>query len=342
MTKRNNRFKWLGILLLLLIVTGSFVIYKVFGPNTAVSGNEYLYIHTGSGFDDVMTELERGKYIRDAFSFGFLAKRANYPAHIRAGKYKISPGMSNYEMVRMLRSGRQEPVKLVINKLRTKEDFAKLVSANLEANADSIRYILNDSAYLAAYELNGYTAMCAIMPDTYEFYWNSSADKVFRKIVKNYLSYWNDERKQKAASKKLSQQQVITIASIIEEETNMAEDKPKIASVYLNRIKHGAPLQADPTLKFAVGDFTIRRISGELLRVQSPYNTYTNAGLPPGPICTPSKSSIEAVLNAPDTKYYYFCATPELDGRSVFAETLAEHQKNARAYQKALNERGIH
>lgn len=342
MTKKKSSFSLVAVILLVLLAVAAYAAYKIFGSNTSRPDTVYLYIHTGARYDDVLTELEKQGYLKDLSTFSFVAKRANYPSRVRAGKYKIEPGTSNYNLVRMLRSGRQTPVKLVINKLRTQEDFIKMVTANLEANADSLRYLLNDSAYLAHYELNGYTSMCAILPDTYEFYWNTSADKVFQKIAKNYLSYWNEERRQKASAKHLSQQQVITIASIIEEETNMVADKPKIASVYLNRIKKGTPLQADPTLKFAVGDFTIRRISGALLQVNSPYNTYTHAGLPPGPICTPSKATIESVLNAPDTKYYYFCAAPELDGRSLFAETLDEHMKNARAYQKALNERGIY
>lgn len=242
----------------------------------------------------------------------------------------------------MLRSGRQEAVKLVINKLRTKKDLAEFVSAQLEASEDSILAILDDTAFLSQYGLDTNTAMCLVVPDTYEFYWNTSAKKFFSKVAANYKNYWNETRLQKAAAKNITKEQAIIIASIVEEETNMEADKGNITSVYLNRLRIGMPLQADPTLKFAVGDFTIKRITGELMQVVSPYNTYKNTGLPPGPICIPSKTTIDAVLNAPDTKYLYFCAKPDFSGYSVFASNMMEHMVNARAYQKALNERGIH
>jgi UPF0755 protein len=184
--------------------------------------------------------------------------------------------------------------------------------------------------------------MCLIIPDTYEFYWNTSAYNILQKIGKNYFTFWTDERKQLAKAKGLPVTKVATIASIVEEETNINEDKGNIASVYINRLQKGIPLQADPTVKFAIGDFTIRRVTGEHLMFNSPYNTYMYASLPPGPICTPSKKTVDAVLHAPDTKYLFFCAKEDFSGYSVFAATLAEHQKNAKAYQKALDAKGIH
>ena len=202
--------------------------------------------------------------------------------------------------------------------------------------------MLHDPVYLSQFGLDTNTAMCAVMPDTYEFWWNTSADKAYRKLAKYYKDYWTPERKQKAQARNLTPPEVITLASIVDEETNNNAEKPQIASVYLNRMKEGMRLQADPTVKFAVGDFTIKRITSAITGTPSPYNTYYTAGLPPGPICTPSRKSIEAVLNPAETNYLYFCAKEDFSGSHRFAATYAEHMKNASLYQRALNERNIH
>jgi UPF0755 protein len=338
--KRSKTGRILFTLLVLLTLTGAFALYNVFGPATGKEG--YLYIRTGSGYNDVKQQLQDSGFIRGSYFFNLLSNYAKYPQHVHAGKYMIHKGMSNYNLIRMLRSGRQEPVKLVINKLRTKQGFARLVSATLEADSISVMQMLAETTLLSQYELDTNSAMCAIMPDTYKFFWNTTADRAFRKIAKNYQSYWNDNRKQLATNMKLTPKQVMIIASIVEEETNKHDEKPNIASVYINRLRIGMRLQADPTVKYAVRDFALRRITGQHLQAASPFNTYMYLGLPPGPICTPSKTTIDAVLNAPDTKYVYFCARSDFSGYHAFASTLAEHQKNARAYQKALNERGIH
>jgi len=329
--------------LAVIIAACLYLAFKVFGPNTGnFTEGEYLYIRTGSSFDNVISALEKGGFVRDIRSFRLLADEANYPQHIHPGKYRIAHGMSNYNLVRMLRSGRQEPVKLIINKLRTKQDLINMICTHLEADSTVLRQMLLDTTYLAQFGLDTNTAMCAIIPDTYEFFWNTTADKAFRKIAKNYTRFWTDERKAKAAARALTPVQVIIIASIVDEESNKIEDKPKIASVYINRLRKGMRLQADPTVKFAIGDFSIRRITGAHLAYQSPYNTYMNAGLPPGPICTPSPQSIDAVLNAPETSYIYFCAKEDFSGYHRFASTDEEQAKNAKLYHDALNARGIH
>jgi UPF0755 protein len=320
-----------------------FFVFEIFGPNTgSFSHGDYLYIHTGATYDDVKKTLQADGFVRDMKSFDFLAKRAGYPDHVHAGKYKISHGMSNYSMVRLLRSGRQTPVKLVINKLRTKADFIRLLSTNLEADSAVLKQMFTDTVYLAQFGLDTNTLMCAVMPNTYEFFWNTNADKAFRKIEKNFARYWTEKRKQQASAKGLTPQEVITVASIVDEETNNNPEKPNIASVYLNRLKNGTKLQADPTARFAWGDFTIRRITSVQTSLQSPYNTYYVKGLPPGPICTPSAASIDAVLNAPNTTYLYFCAKGDGSGTHLFASTYDEHRKNAQAYHQTLNARGIH
>jgi UPF0755 protein len=201
--------------------------------------------------------------------------------------------------------------------------------------------MLQDNVFLSQFGLDSNTAMCAILPDTYEFWWNTSAEKAYKKFAKYYKEYWTADRLQKAQQKGLQPAEVVTLASIVEEETNYNPERPTVASVYLNRLRTGMKLQADPTARFAHGDFTIRRITSAITSIPSPYNTYYAAGLPPGPICTPSKKSIEAVLNAPKTNYLYFCAKEDFSGSHRFAATYAEHQRNASLYQQALNRRGI-
>ncbi len=333
----------LKVVLAIILIIGAVGAWIVFGPNTgSLKNGEYLYVRTGATYAEIMNQLDSGGYIREMNSFKLLAERANYPNKVKAGKYKISSGMSNYNIIRMLRNGQQEPVKLVINKLRTKQDFVRFVSTQLEADSASVWALLRDSAFLAEYNLDTNTALSAIMPDTYEFYWNTGAEKIFRKIAKKYTGFWSDERRAKAREKGLSPAGVMTMASIVDEETNKLTDKPLIASVYINRIAKNIPLQADPTVKFAIGDFSIKRVTGVHLKYESPYNTYIHSGLPPGLICTPSMSAINAVLNAPQTDYIYFCATPALDGSSAFTASYEEHLKNAAAYAAELNRRGIH
>lgn len=333
---------WLLFTLLVLAGFGGFVAWKVIGPNTGdMQKGEYLYIPTGASYQLVMNELVQGGYIDDAASFDIIAKRANYPAMIKAGKYKISAGMSNYNMIRMLRSGRQEPVKLVINKLRTKQDFIQFVTERLEPKPEEIADILNDNKFLAEYGVDTNTALTVIIPDTYEFYWNTSAAKVYDRLAGYYEKYWTGERKALADSLGLTPTEVIILASIVEEETNKNDEKGNVASVYLNRIEKNMKLQADPTVKFAVGDFAIKRVLKIHTEFDSPYNTYMYAGLPPGPINTPSKATINAVLHTEPTKYLYFCAKEDFSGYHNFATNYNEHLTNARNYQKALNEAGI-
>jgi len=332
-------------LLIVIIIAGLllFAGVKIFGPNTgSMKQGEFLYVHTGSNYQQLKTALQAGDFINDMTSFNFLAEQAKLPSHIHPGKYKITDAMSNYDIIRLLHSGRQETVHLVITKLRTKQDLWRLLSTNLEADSTTLKQMLRDPVYLSQYGLDTNTVMCAIMPNTYFFKWNTNADKAFKKIEQTYAGFWDDVRKKQANSQGFTPAQIITIASIVDEETNITDDKPKIASVYINRLRKGMKLQADPTVKFAVGDFTIRRVAGAMLQNTSRYNTYMYEGLPPGPICTPSVGSIEAVLQAPKTTYLYFCAKEDFSGYSSFASTYDEQLKHAHAYQKALDARGIH
>ena len=338
--KKSRGLFYVSIVFILLLL---FIAYKVFGPNIiSHTQGDYLYIHTGASYEQVSASLEQGGFVSDMSTFGLLARMAKLPEHIHAGKYKISNGMSTYHIIRMLHAGRQTPVKLVISKLRTQQDFVHVLCTNLEADSATLKQMLHDPEYLSQFGFDSNTVMCAVLPDTYDFFWNTTADKAFRKIEKNYTKFWSDERRQQAKDHGLTPVKATIIASIVDEETNMTADKPKIASVYINRLHKGMKLQADPTVKFAIGDFTIRRITGPMLETPSPYNTYMYEGLPPGPICTPSPGSLDAVLQAPETTYLYFCAKEDFSGYSNFASTYDEQIKNAHIYQQALNARGIH
>ncbi len=344
--KTNNKSGWKKAALAgaaVFLFGVAFLFFKVFGPNTdGFRKGAFFYIPSGATYSQVLTALEKEGFVRDIRSFDFLARRANYPAHVHAGKYRIGKGMSNYNIIRMLRSGRQTPVKLVINKLRTKTDFIRFVCQNLEADSVVMAQMLNDNVYLSQFGLDSNTALCAVVPDTYEFWWNTSAGKAFTKFAGYYKQFWTEERKSKAKALGLKITEVVALASIVEEETNNNPEKPKIASVYLNRLKLGMKLQADPTARFAANNFALKRITSAITSIPSPYNTYFSTGLPPGPICTPSKKSVDAVLNAPRTDYLYFCAREDFSGTHRFASTYTEHQKNAALYQRALNQRGIH
>lgn len=316
--------------------------FLLFSSNTGTFKNKaVVYIPTGSTYENVKLILQENHIVSNMESFDKMARRMSFPNAIHPGKYQFTEGMGNYTMVQMLRGGKQVPVKLVINKLRTKNDIIKKICSNLEADSNQMRALFKDTAFLNKYQIDSNQIQTIIIPDTYQFYWNTDAKKAIEKIAKNYSKFWTNDRKQLAKKLNLTIPEVITLASIVEEETNMEEDKPKIASTYINRIRKGMPLQADPTLKFAVGNFALKRLLTVHTQFASPYNTYQNPGLPPGPICTPNTSTIDATLNAPETTFLYFCAREDFKGYSNFASTYEEHQQNARKYQQALNQRGI-
>lgn len=252
--------------------------------------------------------------------------------------------MSIFTIFRKLKGGRQTPVELTINKFRTKRELAKYVGSKLECTESDIYRFLTNNDSIQPFGVKQETLMTLIIPNTYEIYWNSSPSDFMRRMNKESNDFWTDSRIDNAKLLGLSKEEVITIASIVEEETNNNEEKPTMASVYINRLKAGMALGADPTIKFALGDFSIRRVTfGHISSTAgSPYNTYRNKGLPPGPICTPSISSIDAVLKAKKTDYLYFCAKADFSGSHSFASTAEEHFDNARKYRKALDSLKIH
>ena len=330
--------KFLLVLFLIVILAGGFAAWKFFGPAVSNTGDDFFYIHTGSNYQTVKEVLIQKKHLNTTFWFDLASKLLKYRT-IRPGRYKLTKGMSIFELVRMLRSGNQTPVNFVITKLRTKEDFAK--KAGIQFEFDSLQMIsyLNNPDTLKDYGLDTNTVMAVLMPYTYSLKWNSRPEALFENCYSAFKKFWTKERLTKADSLGLDRFQVITLASIIEEETNNTAEKPTIASVYLNRVKKGMLLQADPTVKFAMKDFGLRRILNVHLQTKSLYNTYMYTGLPPGPICTPSIETIEAVLDSPKTDYLYFVASSNFDGSHVFTTNYEDHLKYAKEYQKALDKR---
>ena len=342
----NNKKIITGVLLALVLV-GSIFGYKYyttyFSKNTTqkVEDKTYLYIRTGATYDDVLNSLREKDYLLSVDQFDKVARQRGYDEKIRPGKYPIKPGMSNLDLVRMLMGGKQEPVKFTFNNIRLKKELAAKVGRNLEADSLRMETILGDDGYWKKFGFTAENCMVLFLPDTYEFWWNTDTDEFVDKMAKEYKKFWTDERKAKAKNIGLSQADVSIMAAIVEKESNMRDERPTIAGVYMNRLNKGMKLQADPTVVYALGDFTVKRVLNADTRIDSPYNTYMYAGLPPGPICLPSKNSIDAVLNYKKHTYIYFCAKEDFSGYHNFATTYDEHLKNAAKFQKALNERGI-
>ncbi len=345
--RKKHKGKIIGIVALLLsaagIVAGTWLYGYIYGDNMSPANKTepFLYIPTGANYEQVCALLSEAG-LKDTESFRRVAEKMNYPNKVKAGRYRLTEGMSNIELVRMLRSGRQIPVKVVFNNIRLMPQLAGAVALSIEADSADIVRLLTDSVYLAGFKFTPRTVPALFIPNTYEFFWNTSATGFMERMSKEHDRFWNDDRKEKARAIGLTPTQVSTLASIIEEETQMNGEKPTMAGVYLNRLRLGMPLQADPTVKYAAGDFTIKRVLNKHKEIQSPYNTYMHQGLPPGPICIPSIASVDAVLNYVKHDYLYFCAKDDLSGYHLFARTLEQHNRNAQAYQKALNKLKIY
>ena len=340
--------KWIrpvaGVFILAAIIVFYFGYRKVYKPNVRVEnekGTSYLYIRTGSSFEQVLSSLMANKFLCDEKSFEWMAVKMNYPNKVKAGRYKIKNGMTNRQLLVMLRAGKQDPVNVVFNTIRFKQELASTIGEQLETDSSELLKLLNDDIYLEQFGFNKQTVPAMFIPNTYEMYWNTSADEFMKRMFREYNNFWNAKRLRLADNAGLSPVEVITLASIVNEETQKNDEKPIIAGVYMNRLKIGMPLQADPTIRFALGNFGIKRIYEKYFEIESPYNTYKNAGLPPGPICIPSISSINAVLNYQKHEYLYFCARGDFSGYHDFARTLSQHNQNAAKYRKALNRAGI-
>jgi UPF0755 protein len=333
----------LTILMIVAVVIALNLFRNILKPNVRTENNApvSVIIPAGSNFNDVREILYKKGLIIDHRSFEWVAERKNYPNLVKPGHYIIKASMDNNDLVNMLRSGEQAPVKVVFNNIRLKSDLAGNISRQIEADSVSLMKCWNDREFLKTLNTTPDKILMIFIPNTYEFWWTTDAYDFTRRMYKEFKNFWEGERTQKAGYTRLSISEIIILASIIEKETQKNDEKPSIAGVYLNRLRKGWPLQADPTVVFATGDYDMKRVLTIHTKIDSPYNTYKYAGLPPGPICIPSIASIDAVLNYRKHDYMFFCAKDDLSGYHAFARTLAEHNRYARAYQKALNERRI-
>lgn len=329
------------VIVLFAIMAGYQVYNAVMKPNVAVHGQKdfSLFIPTGADFDQVKDSLYGNDLIVSHKSFEWWAEKRDYTDDVKPGHYILRNGMSNRQLLNLLDGGLQTPVKVTFNNMRTVAQLAGRIGEQIEADSADIVNYLSDPSNLADLGFNRQTIPALFLPNTYEFYWNTNAAQFAEKMKKEYEKFWNGERLEKAKNIALSPVQVSILASIVDKETNKTEEMPRIAGVYLNRLRNGWLLQADPTLVFAVGDFNLKRVLNIHKEVESPYNTYKYPGLPPGPICIPSLASINAVLNAEKHNYYYFCAKDDFSGYHVFAKTLTEHNRNAQRYQRELGRR---
>ncbi|MBO7137089.1 MAG: endolytic transglycosylase MltG [Bacteroidaceae bacterium] len=323
----------LAIILIGIAVFTTLSLINSKAPNEENGKGRLIYIDRDDTADSVRTKSALG------WRWGVYSRVFSY--HTRTGRYHVLPGMTCLQLYRLLRNGTQEPMNFVVPTSRTMDKLAVTLSQSLMVDSAEIATALTDSTYLATRGYTTATIPALFIPNTYEVYWDISVDKLIERMERENNRFWTAERKAKADACGLTHEQVATLASIVDEETANDAEKPMIAGLYLNRLRIGMPLQADPTVKFAVGDFSLRRILGKHLKTVSPYNTYLIEGLPPGPIRIASIAGLDAVLNHAEHNYLYMCAKEDFSGTHNFATTLSEHYRNARAYIKALNARGI-
>ena len=316
-------------------------IYYFVGNFSQSDKTEYVYIYDTDNLDDVSKKLSAFSTERAITAFRLMARHSGYADHIRSGRYEVRPDESTITVFRHLKNGRQSPVMLTIPESRTTDRLAGALSKKLMLDSASVAILLKDSSFCAKLGYDPANIVCLFVPNTYEVWWNTSLDNLMARMQKEHDHFWDADRTAKAKAIGLTPNEVCTLASIIDEETANNAEKPMIAGMYINRLNKGMPLQADPTIKFALQDFALRRIYHDMLTYNSPYNTYRNIGLPPGPIKIASVAGINAVLNRVEHNYLYMCAKEDFSGTHNFATTYQEHLRNAAKYSKALNDRGI-
>jgi len=314
--------------------------HYIFDPN--VKTDYVLVIREKMSFDELYSKLESDKILNNYKAFKWVAKRKDFTKSVKPGRYALKAGMNTNELINKLRSGDQDPVDVTFNNVRFKEELAGKVCKYIEADSLAILNLFSNTEEIEEWGFNVENYRAMYIPNTYQMYWTTTAEAFAERMNQEYLRFWSEERKSKAEKIGLSPIEVSILASIVESETAKNDELKTVAGLYINRLHRGIPLQADPTVKYAVGDFSIRRVLNSHLEIDSPYNTYKNAGLPPGPICFPSITSIDAVLNHEDNNYIYMCAREDFSGYHNFAATLAEHNRNAEKYREALNQNKIY
>lgn len=341
MAKKKTIYIFLAAGLFLAAIAAAAGAFYLSLNGNAVEKEGCVYVRSGETYDELFGELTGGGFLKRPARFDKTASLVGFDGDPVPGHYRLREGMSYLQLARTFQRGWQTPVRVTFNNVRTLPQLAGRLAGQLEADSLQLARVFLNDTIPARYGYTPETFIGMFIPNTYEMYWTVSPAGFLDRMQQESGRFWNAEREQKRERTGLSRNEVITLASIVYEETQKTDEMPRVAGVYLNRLKTGMLLQADPTVKFAVGDFTLRRILFVHLEADSPYNTYKYAGLPPGPICMPSVAAIDAVLNFEDHHYYYFCAREDFSGYHNFARTLAEHNRNAARYQQALNQRGI-
>lgn len=326
------------LVLSVLMISFTYYAYQIcYTPNILVGKeNRVIMIPDSADFKKVQEILHEGDYVQDLLSFSFLAKLMDYDKAVKSGRYTLRANMTNLEAIRYLRLGLQEPVKVTFNNVRLIPELSEKITKNLEITPEQFEAALVKFAMTNSYGFTKDNVLCMFVPNTYEVYYNSSAEQLIQKMHDEYEKFWNTERQDKAAALKLTPIEVSILASIVQAENTRGDEASRIAGLYINRLKQGIPLQADPTLVFASGDFTLKRVLNVHKETDSPYNTYKYAGLPPGPINMPGITAIDGVLNYEKHDYIYMCAKEDFSGRHNFAASYSDHMKNAQRYQTAL------
>ena len=327
----------IAIVAIVAVATLSFAFYTLKGPVIKLEETVYIYIYPYDNAASIMEKIKEAAHPTTMLGFEILAKHNNLDKQKKTGRYAIHDGDNMHGLYLRLVSNNQTPVMVTIPSTRTIEQLATTASNQLMFNADALNKLLTNKHYYTYLKYTKETLPCIFIPDSYELYWDISPEKFMIRMLREHDLFWNESRRNKAKAIGLTIEEVATLASIVDEETNNNAEKPIVAGLYINRLKRGIPLQADPTVKFALGDFARKRILKKDLETDSPYNTYKHKGLPPGPIRIPSKQAIESVLNYTKHSYIYMCAKEDFSGTHNFATTLAEHNKNAQRYQQALN-----
>lgn len=343
MMKNNRKRVWicLAVLAILLAAAGGAAYSFFFARGLPLAQAAYLYVDRDDTADSVCCKLQAMVAPRSIRGFKWLADYKDYGRHVFTGCYPVYPNDNMLDLYLRVARNHQVPVKVSFHNLRTKGQLAARLGEQLMVDSAEIAACLHDSAYCRRMGFTTETILCMFLPNTYEIYWNASVDALFKRMRREYDAFWTASRIAKAQAAGLTPEEAIVLASIVEEETNADREKPVVAGLYINRLRRGMPLQADPTVKFAWQDFGLKRIYNRHLQIDSPYNTYKHAGLPPGPIRLPSVTGIDSVLDYARHSYLYMCAKEDFSGLHNFASTLAGHQANARRYWQALNKRKI-
>jgi len=339
MTKGRKILVIAIVIFSVLLSTISFYVYQVLKtPNVLVQQDDRIFlIYPEATFDQVQDSLLEGDYVHDLLSFSMLAKYMDYPQSVKPGRYLLQKDMTNLEAINLLRSGNQKPVNITFNNVRLPSELGPKICQNIALDSLSFTEKILDEEFIRSYGFDSLNILSMFIPNTYEVYWDITVEELFDRMHREYEDFWNEDRLSKAQAMGLTAQQVSVLASIVNSESQKSDEHARIAGVYVNRLNLGMALQADPTLVFALGDFTIKRVLNEHKELDSPFNTYKYTGLPPGPIRSPSISAVNAVLDYEAHNYLYFCAKEDFSGYHNFASSLTQHLRNARLYQNALN-----